>query len=307
MAIGGALGNIKFKNKIMNLYKYYSLKTFKLGELVNVFNKVFTTYDCPLGDMKFTLAVKKGEIEGYKEITMDELYSLTELNKNNDYLTCRYNFSSKLDVQFDSISLSTSGKSYFLAIESPRIEVLHAINEIFIKELSLENYIPEQVESTDSKFKKLEERIKLIEENLDKNNIKLTCFISMKFDSKSENYFQILEKFLTLLDINVITGQSYEPRKVSEKVLSKLENNIDFVLYLITGESESFWTRDELVIGSQKGYYSIPLVEKGSKFTGGIFSDLEYIEFEVNSIESAFIKLIEGIKFIANNKKFNIA
>jgi hypothetical protein len=286
----------------MNLEKNYSIKKFKIGELANTFKAIATKYKWDFNDLTFSISVNSDGLSGSKKITMEEIYSLTEFTRANRSIYCSYSNSKKIG-SFTHISLSSLGEYLMLHIESEHIEKVTEINEIFVEHLAL---VPEEIEFWETKMiKELETRVKALEENVISNRM-LSCFISSRFDNKGKIYLPIKEKFLRLLDINVITGLSYEPRRISDKVIDRLENNIDFVVYLVTGGSESFWTRDELVIGKQKGCYSIPLVEKGATFNSGVFGDLEYIEFEENFIEGTFIKLLEGIKYIKNNRRFNI-
>jgi hypothetical protein len=111
-----------------------------------------------------------------------------------------------------------------------------------------------------------------------------------------------VQKFLDLLDVKVLSGASYEPRQVSEKVLSKLREPLDFIVLLITSNGESMWTRDEIGTAIHKGIALIPLVEKGAKFQSSLFAGIEYIEFESGHIGDAFLKLLEAIRFIREQK-----
>ena len=304
MAFSIKLGNFQTQTSLtMKFSKRFKIKKFKFGDIVKAFENVFSTFSCNPDLMTFRVSVQNGELEGSKEVSLDDLYSIINLDENSQYISCSYSFDDTtiIEKEFESIMLLFLESSYHLCIEANKSEAIYKIHEIFVNQLALEEYIPEKQESVFEKLVRLENRLSLIEENIALNKRKLTCFISLRFDDKSKSYLQQLEKFLKLLNINVVTGLPYEPRKVSEKVISKL-NKIDFVIYLIAAESESLWTRDELVLGSQKTCYAISLVEKGSKFTGEIFSDLEYIEFETDRIESAFIKLLEGINFIKENK-----
>ena len=109
-----------------------------------------------------------------------------------------------------------------------------------------------------------------------------------------------ITRFLELLDIEVISGASYEPRRVTEKVRSRLSSNIDFVVYLVTKDGETAWTRDELITGLGVDAHLVPIVESGAKMEIGILGDLEYIPFESGHISDAFVRLLEAVRFIQN-------
>ncbi|HMM12323.1 MAG TPA: hypothetical protein PKE03_09555 [Bacteroidales bacterium] len=256
----------------MRFSNTYSNKSFKIGLLAGTFKNIFQMFESNFEDYTISLSSKNREIESSKTLNFDDLYTITELNDNNYSIDCSPNFKLSREEKFRSIHIQNCGNVIGILIESEKAEIIHSIIEVLTEQLELVEDIPKMEESIESRIEKLENKINSLEEKL--SNKTLSCFISMRFDEKSKKYLQLLEKFLTLLNINVVTGLSYEPRKVSEKVISRLDKNIDFVLYLITNENESFWTRDELVYGSQKGCFTIPLVEKGAKFNSGIFGDL---------------------------------
>jgi len=85
-----------------------------------------------------------------------------------------------------------------------------------------------------------------------------------------------IQQFLALLDVKVASGASYEPRRVSDKVLSKLSESLDFIVVLISGTGESMWTRDEIASVIGRGVAVIPIVEEGANFAPGLFGDLEH-------------------------------
>lgn len=137
------------------------------------------------------------------------------------------------------------------------------------------------------------------------NNQHLKCFLSYRFSSENEASILKLQRFLTLLNIDVITGDKYEPRGISEKVLSKLTSPLDFLIIFIASDGESSWTRDEIAFARHEGLPVIPIVQDGKQFTPGIFGDLEYIPFTEGYIESTFLKLLDALQFIRKQKTKN--
>src|SRR5262245_50120609 len=126
----------------------------------------------------------------------------------------------------------------------------------------------------------------------------LKCFLSYRFTDENEIAALPVQEFLRLLNVEVRTGNRYEPRQVSEKMLSILSEPLDFIVLLITANGESMWTRDEINTALHKGIHLVPLVEKGATFHRGLFADLEYIEFTPGHIGDAFLKLLQAIEFI---------
>jgi hypothetical protein len=80
-------------------------------------------------------------------------------------------------------------------------------------------------------------------------------------------------------------------------VKARLELPLDAVVVIVI-DDESFWTRDEIAIAKARGIPIVPLVASGTDFTSGIFGDLEWIRFEPDHIEQAFIGLLEAIRYI---------
>ena len=110
-------------------------------------------------------------------------------------------------------------------------------------------------------------------------------------------------RFLGLLNVEVDTGATYEPRGISEKVKTKLNQPLDFIVLIVSANGESMWTRDEISYAHGRGIKVIPLVEDGANFSPGLFSDLEYIPYARGHIADAFIKLLEAIRFVESDKR----
>ena len=123
------------------------------------------------------------------------------------------------------------------------------------------------------------------------------CFLSFRFTDRSMEYAETVKRFLSLSEIEVITGMEFEPQSVSKKISERLAA-VDFGVAIISNEDQSMWTRDEVVSLNEAGKSVIFLVEQGADFSEGIFGDIEVIWFPENSISETFIKILEGIKYI---------
>ena len=130
----------------------------------------------------------------------------------------------------------------------------------------------------------------------------LRCFLSYRFAPETEILSLNLQRFLALLDVEVVTGTSYEPRRISDKVVDRLAGPLDFLILLISKGGESLWTRDEIATANQRGLAIIPIVESGAEFEPGIFGDIETIPFETGHIGDAFLKLLEAINFLRRQR-----
>jgi hypothetical protein len=130
------------------------------------------------------------------------------------------------------------------------------------------------------------------------SRVRLRAFLSFRFGAGDNNTVaQYVERLLTLLDVDVITGRGYEPRALGAKVADRLAG-IDLVVLLIGADGESAWTRDEIATARATGTPVVPLVASGSKFEPGIFGDLEYIPFEIAHPGDVSVALIEAIQYV---------
>jgi hypothetical protein len=144
----------------------------------------------------------------------------------------------------------------------------------------------------------LQKRVEALEEFLRPRSRRLRCFLSYRFNDENDIVALRIQQFLGLLDVEVLSGANYEPRQVSEKVLSKLREPLDFIVLLITGAGESMWTRDEIGTAIHQGIGLVPVVEKGAKFDPGLFADVEYVEYDGGHVGDAFLKILQAVRFV---------
>jgi hypothetical protein len=145
-------------------------------------------------------------------------------------------------------------------------------------------------------------RIEALEQIVLAPTSRLRCFLSYRFTPANEIPALRINQFLTLLNVEVLSGSTYEPRQVSEKVLSKLKQPLDFIVLLITAEGESMWTRDEIGAALHRGIALVPLVEVGATLQPGLLADIEYVEFAPGHVGDGFLKLLEAVRFIREQK-----
>ena len=146
-------------------------------------------------------------------------------------------------------------------------------------------------------------RVEQLEEALLAPSRRLRCFLSYRFTESNELLTLKIQQFLTLLNVEVLSGATYEPRQVSDKVLSRLREPLDLIILLITSNGESMWTRDEISTAIHRGITLVPLVEKGVKFEPGLFADIEYVEFAAGHVGDAFLKLLQAVHFVREQKQ----
>lgn len=127
---------------------------------------------------------------------------------------------------------------------------------------------------------------------------RLRAFISYRFGhADNETAANLVQRFLELENVEVLTGRSYEPRPIHEKVLDRL-SGVDFLVLLIGFDGESMWTRDEIATARAGGVAVVPIVTEGSTFEPGLFGNLEYITVVSGHVADAFLPLLEAMIYL---------
>lgn len=286
-----------------NINRFYEAKIFEIGQIADAIKHSLSNISIDPMEISYSIYSdfsKNGEER--HSVSYNELLKICSFDPQNRSIY----FSFKDDTPHPNIIGFGIYKGFLqLSISVNKMEIGKVFIEVFEQDLSLIIVDEKLLEDRNlgKEFDELSNRLSIIEETLLRKPDKLRCFISYRFNEEAQNIIIDLKSFLELIGVEVITGYEYEPRKISDKVSDKLDDSIDLVVYLITKEGESFWTRDEIASGYGKKCYTIPILEKGMAFENGIFGNLEYIEFESGHIGDSFIRLLQGIRFIRNNKQ----
>ena len=156
----------------------------------------------------------------------------------------------------------------------------------------------EPKDESDLVLETLASRVLALENSVKEVREKLKCFISFKFDdADTVTKVDRLKRLLAGLQIEWVTGEQFEPRRIEDKVKARLRADVDFVIALVSKAGESKWIRDELSDANSRGLWIVLLLEDGANFDKGIFGALEYISYDL-TIEQTFPAVIEGINFI---------
>lgn len=121
-----------------------------------------------------------------------------------------------------------------------------------------------------------------------------TAFIAHRFDPQGTAMADKVARLLDLLRFAVSTGRGYAPTSIAAKVKGRLEN-AGIVIVVYTSGTDATWLVQESLLGHVTGKPLIILKEASAAFKPGLLADLEYVPFELDNIESAFIPLIEGL------------
>jgi hypothetical protein len=128
------------------------------------------------------------------------------------------------------------------------------------------------------------------------------CFVSFHFDEHGAALAYELRDFLEIIGIQFVSGQGYEPRPVSSKVLSRLDHKIDLFIVIFSREENVDWLQQEVGIAKGRGIPIMVLVEGEVRFASGILADHEYVRFPVGTISKAFFPLIQALRFLENSQ-----
>ena len=129
-----------------------------------------------------------------------------------------------------------------------------------------------------------------------------SCFLAYRFNARVKSLAPELSRFLTLLDIKIVSGLGNERRRSAGKGAARVKSGYDFFIYLITQDDESTWTKDDLALAYSEGVPVIILMERGAKAGKEIIGGHEYIEFDPEHIGDTFISILEAINFMKDQK-----
>lgn len=275
--------------------RLFEIKTFPPGAITRVVSDLFSRY----GDPKRNFATIYEDLpDGTRSahaITTSDLDTFCDLTRRRlDVDLCRH-VDDRPEVMIVQFAIKRGAIELRLCGET-----LRDLDEIFStleRELSLTPTADDE-DPVDN----LPSRVERLEAAVFGPSSRLKCFLSYRFASEAEAAAATILQFLSLLDVQVISGASYEPRRISDKVLSKLSGALDFILVLITQSGESMWTRDEIASAIGRGIAVIPVVEEGANFAPGLFGDLEYIPFGKGHVGDAFLKLLQALTFIRSER-----
>ncbi len=167
---------------------------------------------------------------------------------------------------------------------------------------------PEKVERTErSERVERDERkaeIEIMESTISNREFSKSpsCFLAYRFNARVKFLAPEVSRFLTLMDIKVVSGLGNERRSAARKVSGHQKSSYDFFIYLITQDDESTWTKEDLALAFSEGVPVIILMEKGAKAGKEIIGGHEYIEFDPDHIGDTFIAILEAINFMKDQR-----
>jgi hypothetical protein len=276
----------------------YEAKVFAVGSISAALAAIAKALSPKFG---FSATIRRENPDG-TESTEDSKQALDHLCDLTQQRSSLYVHFTKDGYSSGAPSISLSGflQSYTVFYEAPDAAQLSTLIAEVEKHLQLSIHVPkpgaEEEEGYEDEWDAIDDLRRRVDA-LEKTDHKLTLFLSYRFDAKGRAYASEVRDLLEILEVNVITGDAFEPRIIQDKVRSHLEG-LDAVVVILTKGKSSAWVRDEL---NRSDAAVIPLVEQGARFEKGLFGDIEYIPFAPGHIGDAFKKLVEGIRFLARS------
>lgn len=197
-------------------------------------------------------------------------------------------FEVRIFVRSDRVSIGARDETMLAA---------NALKALAVEALGVEP-LPEAEEP--ERVSSLERRVDAVQ-RIQEEALRIRAFLSFRFGEPDSSLAADVERFLTLSNVEVVTGRSYEPRRVEDKVRSRLVG-VDIVVYLLTSSGDSSWVRDEIAAAGAVGIPVVPLVEDTAQFEQGLFGNVEWIRFSAGHIGDVWIRLTEAVRFVRAEK-----
>ena len=211
----------------------------------------------------------------------------------------RYEFDSLEDFDF---FIGKSINSYYIFLHFKNGEELQLIRQRNIDGDDYQSITSNKIEDKVN-IDEIMQVLGLVPEIPQVSGLRKSVFIAYHFDEVGQCCADKVSAFLKLLGFSVLTGRSYSPQPVNDKVSERM-NQQDIVVAIHTAGGDNTWITQETALASRKqekkdGDKKLPLLilkQKQADFKSGILADQEYIEFENTDVEKCFIQMLEGLK-----------
>jgi hypothetical protein len=287
----------------VNRHKVYENKKFRPRDISSALISIMDELGIPEDaiELSGTFKARNGEMES-KRIDLSYLAAIRDFEGQTSAISLFYPTDLiKGHSKDNSISFSNSEGGILLNVCTTNFPSIQSIMDKLEDQLKLiERPEKPQRKSGIAPFEGKAETREITSPEISKS---ASCFLSYRFNARVKFLAPELSRFLTLLDIKVVSGVGYERRRVARKVSGRQKSGYDFFIYLITQDDEGTWIKDELALANGEGAPVIILVEKGSKTGKEILGGHEYIEFDGDHIGDTFIAILEAINFMKDQKE----
>jgi len=200
--------------------RHYRAQRFEPGQLADCFATMLAALDITGENVNISARYDHGNgTTESKDLSPDALGTVCEIKEQPSSLSFSFPVPSEMWPR-SSISLSYSIGCLNMHCSAVETQTSTKLISILEDSLSLKRTKPSFGHSeTDD----LLNRVSAIEERLSARTDRLSCFLSYRFNAHSKPLALELTRFLELLNVQVVSGSGYEPRRVSDKVMSRLE------------------------------------------------------------------------------------
>jgi len=282
---------------VARAYGEYEPNSFSPSDLATAIEQLAVAWGCSKTDIKFSVSYSYGNCSEDKDISLREAESFTTIADPVERLMAHYY--PRPGQHAAHFSRTYSGA---LSISVTADDMIAAQNLLAVvaSALKVTPYEPKEVDSSEDELKTqigaIEARLRSLEKAV--SEAPLRCFLSYRFSQTSSRLAWEVERYLSLLGVEVVSGAGYEPRRVEDKVRDRILSGVDFVIYLVTAEGESSWLRDELATATAAGASPVPLVEEGTDIDKGLLGNIEYIPFAPGHPGDCWIRLAEAVRYV---------
>lgn len=253
----------------VSMTRWYRLQTFRAGELRRVLRAILA----PGSTVDISHHLPDGALRRDRDASDDDLRLVCDPVRDH------------LEV-FGDVYLTLQGRDDKLQmrISADTLERVRAVLERLERELRLEEAPSPRAEPASAVPAKR----------------RIRCFLTYRFDQDTTSIALKVQRFLGLLDVEVVTASAREPRSIGEKVLAKVDRERDFIAVVVSSSGECPWTPDEIGRASAHGAVIVPVVEDGSRFADGLFGNLQPASFAPGHVGDAFLPLLEAVRFVTS-------
>lgn len=287
-------------------HKVYESKKFRPKDISGALISIMDELGIPEDTLEITgtFKARSGETEK-KSITLSDLAAVRDFEGQTNAIMVSYPTDLiKGNSKDNSITFCNYEEGILVNISTNNFPSIQSIMDKLEDQLKL----VERLEEPQGKSKTAPVERKAEIEIMETTNISHefskspSCFLAYRFNARVKFLAPELSRFLTLLDIKVVSGLGNERRSTAGKGSARTKSGYDFFIYLITQDDENTWTKEDLALAYGEGVPVIILVEKGSKTGKEILGNHEYIEFDPDHIGDTFISILEAINFMKDQK-----
>jgi hypothetical protein len=283
-------------------HKIYENKKFRPKDISGVLISIMDELGIPEDalDISGTFKARSGETER-KEITLPDLAAVRDFEGQTTAIMVSYPTDLiKANSKDNSITFCNYEGGILVNVSTNNFPSIQSIMDKLEDQLKL----TERLEKPQSKSKiaPFEGKKEIKEDTIMEISKSPSCFLAYRFNARVKFLAPELSRFLTLLDIKVVSGLGDERRRTAGKGSGRTKSGYDFFIYLITQDDEGTWTKEDLALAYGEGVPVMILMEKGSKTGKEILGGHEYIEFDADHIGDTFIAILEAINFMKDQK-----